>query len=219
MGTSEPPMATTPSQPRERQPREKSPPPLWLTAGAPVAISLVSLLLSVYTIIEANREPEIWLSPPGVVRIALGPQEQALIYAQPRFVSAAHNDRVAVIAGMEMLVTKPDGELATFTWTEQGIWEYDPVSRGLTWFFQADAAPLVVGPSSPQLPICLFESPTGWRWQDGAYRLTIAATRGQGSHSLETTFGMMVSAETAEYLNANPRALWELNTQTDSPPS
>lgn len=46
--------------------------PAWLTVEAPVAISLFSLLLSVYTIVVSNREPDIWLSAPDVVRVAAG---------------------------------------------------------------------------------------------------------------------------------------------------
>jgi hypothetical protein len=198
---------------RDRGPRSVALSSLWLTAGAPVAISLVSLLLSVYTIIEANRAPEIWLSAPEKVRIAQGPEEQAWIYAQPRFVSGAPNDRVAVISGIKLQVMPPDGESVTFAWTEQGWWQYDQPNRSLTWMFQADAAPLVVSPSNPQLPICLFESPVGWSWQEGTYRLTIVAARGQVPEALQTALEFTLSADIAEQLNANPRQLFWVRTQ------
>ena len=83
---------------RTRTIRETAASTLWLTAVAPVALSLLSLALSVYTIFESNREPEVWLSAPDVVRLAAA--ERAWFYVQPRLVSAARNDRVAVISGL-----------------------------------------------------------------------------------------------------------------------
>jgi hypothetical protein len=166
---------------------EPSASPAWLTAVAPVAISLLSLALSGYAIIEANREPEIWLSAPDVVRMAAG--EQAWFYVQPRLVSAARNDRIAIVSGLRLELTVPEGgSPVQFSWDEQGTWQYDPESRGLTWIFVADTAPLVVGPSSPQLPYCLFLGPPDWQWQAGTYQVAIIATKGQDGEALRTTF-------------------------------
>jgi hypothetical protein len=201
-----------------RPPRgEASDTPLWLTAVAPVALSLLSLALSVYTIFEANREPEIWLSAPDVVRVASG--EQAWFYVQPRLVSAANNDRVGIVSGLRLEVEPPEGEaFVTFAWDEQGTWQYDPESRGLTWIFVADSAPLVVGPSSPQLPYCLFLGPLDWRWQAGTYHVTIIATQGQGADTLRTTFRMTVPVETADFINSQPRTWVEVQTRIDTQP-
>jgi hypothetical protein len=180
--------------------------PLWLTAGAPVAIALVSLVLSLYTIVEANREPEIWLTAPDVVRVAAG--DRAWFYVQPRFVSAARNDRVAVIADLRLEVAGPDGgPPVAFTWDEQGTWQYDPASQALTWIYLADPAPLVVAPSSPQLPICLFTGPAGWRRQEGTYWVTIAAGRGPGAAPLRTNFVMTLPTASADLVNAQ-RGTW-----------
>jgi hypothetical protein len=177
--------------------------PLWLTAGAPVAIALLSLVLSIYSLIEGSREPVIWLSAPDVVRVAAG--ERAWFYAQPRLVSAARNDRVAVISGLSLDVSGPDGDApATFTWDEQGTWQYDPAGQALTWIYLADPAPLVVGPSSPQLPTCLFTGPPGWRWQGGTYWVTIIAARGPDAAPLQTDFTMTLPAQSADQVNAQP---------------
>jgi hypothetical protein len=167
--------------------------------------------LSVYSIIEANREPAVWLSAPDVVRVATG--EEAWMYVQPRLVSAARNDRVAVISGLRLEVTPPDGAVMTFAWDEQGTWQYDPVNRGLTWIFVADAAPLVVGPSSPQLPYCLFLGPPNWRWQAGEYGMAIVATRGQDADELRADFAMTVPEETALAINDQPRRWNEVRTR------
>ena len=194
---------------RTRTIRETAASTLWLTAVAPVALSLLSLALSVYTIFESNREPEVWLSAPDVVRLAAA--ERAWFYVQPRLVSAARNDRVAVISGLRLEVTGPDGgPPASFLWDEQGTWEYDPVNRGLTWIYQADAAPLVVGPSSPQLPTGLFEGPPDWRWQAGTYEVTIVAARGQDADALQTTFAVTLPAETVKLVTTQPRTLVEV---------
>jgi hypothetical protein len=177
---------------------------IWLTAGAPLAISLISLALSFYTIFEASREQEIWLSAPDVVRVASG--ESAWFYVQPRLVSAARNDRVAVITSLRLEVEEPGGETpVTFSWGEQGTWEYDTESRGLTWIYQADPAPLVVGPSSPQLPICLFEGPADWVWKAGDYRVTIVAGREQNPDALRTTFRVSLADSAVEHITMNPR--------------
>jgi hypothetical protein len=198
---------------RQRFSGEPSIPHVWLTAAAPVAISLLSLVLSVYSIIEANRKPELWLSAPDVVRIASG--ERAWFYVQPRLVSAARNDRMSIISGLQLEVVPPDGgPPIAFIWDEQGTWQYDHESRGLTWIFLADAAPLVVGPSSPQLPYCLFEGPPDWRWQAGTYRVTIIATQEQDADPVRTTFEMTVPAETADFINAQPRTWMEVRTRT-----
>lgn len=176
----------------------------WLTAGAPIVISLISLALSFYSIFEATREQEIWLSAPDVVRVASG--ESAWFYVQPRLVSAARNDRVAVITGLRLEVEAPDGgSPVTFTWGEQGTWEYDTESRGLTWIYQADPAPLVVGPSSPQLPICLFEGPAGWEWQPGEYQVSIVAGREQNPDALRTAFRFALPEAVVDQVTLNPR--------------
>ena len=208
------PAAAEPRRRRERRSGGEAPfSPLWLTAIAPVGISLLSLALSLYTIVEARREPEIWLSAPDVVRIASG--ERAWFYVQPRLVSAAANDRVAVVSGLRLEVVGPEGGAATtFIWDEQGTWQYDTVSRGLTWIYEADAAPLVVGPSSPQLPICLFEGPEGWTWQAGTHRVTIVASRGQDANALRADFTVALPEETVELITSQPRTWVEVRTDT-----
>jgi hypothetical protein len=211
-------METNQTAPRRqaRRPFGESPfSALWLTAVAPVAISLLSLALSLYTIVEASREPQIWLSAPDVVRVAAG--ERAWFYVQPRLVSAAANDRVAVISGLRLEVVGPEGGApTTFIWDEQGTWQYDTVSRGLTWIYQADAAPLVVGPSSPQLPICLFEGPDGWTWQAGTYQVAIVASRGQDAEAMEAAFTVTLPEETVEMITSQPRTWVEVRTEIGS---
>ncbi len=199
---------------RRKQGDQQSHASFWLSAVGPLAISLISLILSVYTFVESRREPVVWLSAPDVVRVATG--EDAWFYVQPRLVSAAQNDRVAVIRGLRLEVLPPDGGApVTFAWGEQGTWQYDSQSRNLTWIYQADPAPLVVGPSSPQLPICLFEGPSGWQWQAGSYQVTIVAAREQDADALQSTFTMSLPAETVDLITEQPRTWVGIRAETD----
>ena len=202
---------SAPARTPRRRGGEAAAAPPWLTGLAPVAISLLSLLLSAYAIVEANREPAVWLSAPDVVRVAAG--ERAWFYVQPRLVSVAANDRPAVVSGLRLEVAGPDGgPPAEFVWDEQGTWAYDPASRGLTWIYQADAAPLVVGPSSPQLPIGLFEGPPGWAWREGTYRVAILAGRGQDRDALRAAFAVTLLAADVELITTQPRTWVEART-------
>ena len=78
--------------------------------------------------------------------------------------------------------------------------------------FVADAALLVVGPNTPQFPICLFEGSAGWRWRPGTYVLTISAMRQGSSTPLTARISMTLSGDDATFLNENVRALWEVPT-------
>ena len=83
----------------------------------------------------------------------------------------------------------------------------------MTWIYLADSAPLVVGPSSPQLPICLFVGPQGWTWQPGIYSVAIVAEPGQGAGPLRTTFAAVLPAETAELIASQPGTWVEVRTE------
>jgi hypothetical protein len=145
-----------------------------VTGVAPVAISLVSLLLSLYTIVDANRDPSVSLTLPDIVRVAQG-QQDAWIYLQPRFVGTGRNQRVAVISDVRLRVEPEQGEPMAFTWDEQGTWQFSTEDKSLTWIYLADPAPLVVSQSTPQLPINLYVGPEGWEWAPGTYLLVVEA--------------------------------------------
>ena len=196
--------------------------PFLLTAVAPVALSLFSVALSIYTLIEANREPEIWLSAPVVVKVSMKPAYdfawdtgvRARFYLQPRFVSTARNDRVAVISDVRLEVMAPGrSSPLPFMWIEQGTWIFDPVVGTSTYSVQADPAPLVVAPNSPQLPICQFLGPPDWQWQPGTYEVTIIAERGEDAPPLRTAFAMTLSQEQADYIT-EPLGLYYMKVET-----
>jgi hypothetical protein len=143
----------------------------------PVGVSLVSLVIAIYSVLLTRHAPQVVMTMPDRVRVV---QEGnlAYLYLQPRFVNTGNNQRNEVISGMVANVQPvAGGESATFVWDEQGAWLFDHASRSLTWQFVSDPGPLVVSPNNPQLPICLFTSAPGWKWQPGAYRVIVTAER------------------------------------------
>lgn len=192
---------TAPIQPRESPPKERGPSP-WLTGGVPALVAVASLFLSIYTLIVSNRPPDVTLSVPDRVRLAQG-QDGAWLYLQPRFVSSGHTERVEVITGIRVLVTRGEEENpVAFIWSEQGEWAYDLETNSLSWTYVGDPAPLVVGPASPQLPIGLFTAPTASYWEAGDYRLTIVADRAIEQAPLSESFALHVSPEIVAQLDA-----------------
>lgn len=120
---------------------------------------------------------------------------------------------MAVITSLRLDVTAPNGgEAVSFGWDEQGTWQYDTVNRELTWIYLADPAPLVVSPSSPRLPICLFEGPPGWQWQAGTYQVRILAGREQENNALQSDFTLTLPQASVDYLEAQPRTWVEART-------
>jgi hypothetical protein len=206
----------------ERRPRGESTESLWWTTRAPLLVSLASmffsLLVTAYTIYEANREPEVWLSAPDVVRIATG-ENTGWFYVQPRLINTARNDREAVITKFQLEVAAPDGQQpAIFNCDEFGSWQYDSVNRWLYWMYQGDAAPLAVSPASPQLPTCNFIGPFGWSWKPGDYQVIILAWLPQKSEPLRASFTMTVSDQALEYITTYQTYVWELPARAGSVP-
>ena len=185
-----------------------------LKDSTPIAVSLVSLMLSLYSIVAANREPEIDLSLPEIVRITQGPFDSWL-YLQPRFVSTGRNDRVAVVSELRVRLEPETGEPIPFVWDEQGTWRYDPErpEDGLTWVYTADPAPLVVGPSNPALPIGLFVGPPDWPWTPGTYRIVVEAEQNTTGKTLTASTRITITPDVVEVLMGGVgKSIWDLPT-------
>jgi hypothetical protein len=149
---------------------------VWLTI-LPVAVALVSLILSVYSLVVARQAPDVVMTMPDRVRVVQG-GESAWIYLQPRFVNTGDNQRNEIIGNLAIEVQPVTGGTPVpFAWDEEGTWLYSTVTNQLTWQFLADPAPIVVGPNDPQFPTGLFIAPSGWLWQPGSYRITVVAAR------------------------------------------
>jgi hypothetical protein len=149
---------------------------VWLSI-LPVGASLISLVLSLYSVASDREPPDVVMTMPDRVRIAQG-ADAAWLYLQPRFVNTGGNNRNEIISRLSIeIFLLPEGIPATMVWDEQGTWHYDAANSGITWQFVADPGPIVVGPNAPQFPIGLFIAPPGWLWQPGTYHVTVIADR------------------------------------------
>ncbi|HEU0115715.1 MAG TPA: hypothetical protein VFQ80_13605 [Thermomicrobiales bacterium] len=212
-----PPSSAAAAPPAESATPVRRPNPFgrWLFDGAALIISAASFVLSSYAVFVAGQPPDVWLSAPAVARVAQG-EDAAWLYLQPRFVDAGRNARVEVITAIRLEVAGGDAAVESFHWAEQGSWTYDHASRSLTWAYVGDPAPLVVSPSAPQLPICLFAGPAGSSWKAGPYRVTIVADRAVGGAPLRASFAMTIPPDAIAAVNA-PRGgqFRDLPTQPD----
>jgi hypothetical protein len=188
----------------------------WITSGgvanvvtAVVAVS--SAILSVYTFITTSRPPDISLIVPPVVRMTQGP-ESAWLYVQPGAVSERQSDRIEVITSLKLCVAPLNGgaDPVKFFWTEQGKWQYDPDNETMrtNYVFVSDPAPIVVSPSRTQLPLGLFQAPTGWMWEPGTYRVAIVAYRAVADEPVQSTFKVDLPASIVEQANNKKGLVW-----------
>ena len=180
-------------------------PPSWLGAWVPFVATFVSLWFSVSAYVEATRDPDVTLVMPDQVRIT-GTRFPD-VYVQPAFLSTGNN-RVEVVRNMSMrLEPLSGGEPVRLEWVGQGTWEYDASFDALTYVPGADAAPMLVSPTSPQGPVAVFRNvePDEWGVQPGDYRLVLSATREVVPTPLERTVLFTVTQEQADEIAARSR--------------
>lgn len=189
---------------------------IWISI-LPVGVSLISLCLSLFSLVNDRQAPDIELTMPIRVRVAQGATAPWL-YIQPRFVNTGGNNRNEIIKMISIEVTPlSSGTPAQFFWDEQGTWIYNGQTELLDWQFVADPAPLVVGPNDPQFPLGLFIGPTNVRWAAETYRVTVIATRSLQQDPLRGTIEFTIPPNLlAIVLDPDPRGpfLVELPTST-----
>lgn len=174
-----PPATSSPRPPNDR--RRLGP---LLKESVPIALSVLSFLLALFAIVQANRDPEVQLSLPAIIRLAQG-GNGIWLYLQPR-------------------LETPNGAPVPLVWDEQGTWRYDLVNQAQNWEYVANPAPLAVGPASPQLPICLFVGSPATTWDNGTYRALVEATQTTADEQLSASLAFTIDAANAEWLSANP---------------
>ena len=153
-------------------------------AWIPLVASAISVVLSVASIYISTRQPEVLMLLPDVVRVAGGHASGAsYVYLQPAFVSTGANERIEVIEDMSLALEPVDGTApaTTLRWKEQVSLVDD--NGTVSYRYQADAIPLLVGPRSAANPIALFEAPAGWFVEAGTYDATLTANRVVGTGS------------------------------------
>lgn len=101
------------------------------------------------------------------------------MYLQPTFVSTAANDRAEVIESIAATLTADDGTTAQLRWGETGRFDVGPFpDYEITWVITAvDPGPIIVTPSTPQTPIIQLDTPDGFAWSPGTYRVEVRAAR------------------------------------------
>jgi hypothetical protein len=175
-----------------------------LTFGwLPLVASGLAVVLSLASIYVSTREPEVVVILPDVVRLVGGTQTGAsYVYLQPAFVSTGVNDRVEVIGDMRLVVQRSGGDPPIeMEWASQAALETD-ANGVLSYRYEADAVPLLVGPRSAASPLALFQAPPDWFFGEGTYTFTLEAERVVVGTPLTATFEVTVDAEDLEQLTS-----------------
>ncbi|MGW2045859.1 hypothetical protein ACWCPF_11825 [Streptomyces sp. NPDC001858] len=157
---------------------------------------LAALALSAYNFVQLERDPDVDVALPHIVRVAQG--NDVWLYLQPTLSTRLETQKVEVITGAELKVERADlnGTKPSFFWDETGSFSYDPQAKGLNYQRVADPSPLVVSRDKPQQPVMLFNA-VGWGFVTGRYEGTLTLTRGSGRSPLVSRFCLMISTEAA----------------------
>lgn len=169
----------------------------------PITASILALVLSLASIYVSTREPEVVVILPDVVRLVGGHESGgSYVYLQPAFVSSGVNDRVEVVSDMT-LIAQPDdsSEPADMRWREQATLVTGD-DGALSYRYESDAVPLLVGPRSAATPLALFQAPEGWFFRQGTYHFTLEADRVVSATPLRATFDVTLDAEDLAVLDA-----------------
>jgi hypothetical protein len=184
-------------QPRPRLGRFRRPAAALVTfAWLPLLASGLAVVLSLASIYVSTREPEVVVILPEVVRLVGGGQTGAsYVYLQPAFVSTGVNDRVEVVSDMSLAVRSSGGSAPVeMEWASQAALETD-ASGELSYRYEADAVPLLVGPRSAASPLALFQAPRGWFFGEGTYRFTLEAQRVVADMPLTASFEVTIDED------------------------
>jgi hypothetical protein len=174
-------------------------------AWIPLVASAISVVLSLASIYVSTRQPEVLMLLPDKVRVAGGHATGAsYLYVQPAFVSTGTNERIEVIEDMTLTLEPVDrgAPATTLEWKQQVALVDD--GGTVSYRFQADAVPLLIGPRSAAEPIALFEAPAGWFIGAGTYDATLTASRVVGSDPLVKRFRITIAPEDLDELDDVP---------------
>jgi hypothetical protein len=177
-----------------------------LRTWLPIAISLLSLGISIFTFLVTYAVPDVSLSLPDIIRVVQGRNVgYSYLYLRPSFVSTGQSNRVEAITGMTLRVERVGSrkpiafhrnDLARFTW--------DPATGSMSYDRVGDPAPLPVSQTNPQTPLATFNAPPGWYFTPGTYRMTLIARRALVPWPLHASFTVTLSQATVDFLNQNP---------------
>lgn len=111
--------------------------------------------------------------------------------------STGRNERVEVIRDMALSAAPSagEGEAVDFSWNQQLRLVSGLATGELSYQYEADAVPLLVGPRSSSPPLSLFDAPGGWYFAPGTYTLTLTAERVVTGDDLRATFDLTLRRE------------------------
>ena len=162
----------------------------------PLAAGLLSLPLAATALFVSLQQPEITLILPDQIRVVQGRESgHAYVYFQPSFVSTGRSDRIEVIRDMHLEMTPAGGETTRFEWDQVLRLVTDPETSTLSYQYEADAVPLLIGPRDAATPLSLFEAPDGWHFSPGTYEVRVVADRVVTGQPLIEEFELTLSTE------------------------
>ncbi|MFD7441008.1 hypothetical protein [Streptomyces sp. NPDC059909] len=165
---------------------------LWITT----ATGLVALVVSLYNFAELQREPDIDVTLPHLVRISQ--DKDVWLYLQPTLSTRIKTQEVEVVMNAELRL-KPTGPIANsskpeFFWDETGTWTYGLKANELSYQRVADPVPLLVSQDKPQQPTILFNA-IAWNFQPGRYEGTLRLHRASRPEPLVSRFCLDISEQ------------------------
>ena len=96
---------------------------------------------------------------------------------------------------MSLEVAPRDGSpSAEMEWASQAALETDE-NGVLSYRYEADAVPLLVGPRTAASPLSLFQAPSGWFFGEGTYAFTLKAERVVVDAPLSATFAVTIDSD------------------------
>ncbi len=168
----------------------------------PLTAALLSLPLAATALYVSLQQPEVTLILPDQIRVVQGRESgHAYVYFQPSFVSTGSSDRIEVIRDMHLEMTPAaGGETTSFEWDQVLRLVTDPATGALNYEYEADAVPLLIGPSDAATPLSLFEAPDGWHFAPGAYDVKVVADRVVTGRPLTQDFRLNLSSDDLAFL-------------------
>lgn len=157
--------------------------------------------LSGTAIFISLQQPEVILILPDQIRVAQGRESgSAYVYLQPAFVSTGRNERIEVIRGMELEVTRAGEASVGFAWNQQLRLVSDRETGGLNYEYVADAVPLLISPRDAAAPLSLFDALDGWFFAPGDYTFRLVAERVVTGQPLSDEFTLTIGEQDIVFL-------------------
>ncbi|MFJ3728183.1 hypothetical protein ACIPYQ_37230 [Streptomyces sp. NPDC090045] len=190
---------------------------LWASTAAGV----VALGISLYNFSVLQRQPDIDVALPHLVRIEpRAPGGNVHLFLQPTISSRVRTEDVEIVTDAELRLSPAGsaGKAPQFYWDESGAWAYEHASNRLSYQRTSDPSPLVISQGSPQQPTILFNS-HAWTIRPGRYDGVLVLHRASSPDAVEKRFCVTLSAEAVNTFTASAeRTFFELRNDVPATP-